>query len=81
MRSSTARDLDTLALACDQVEIESRLVTMGRLTVRTGCVADRTTPSCPLQLHRWRGETDDRRPGQTHLGIHARIRTSFERRA
>jgi hypothetical protein len=72
------RDLDAMfALASGRHR--SRLVIWGRLTATTGCVADRTTPRCPLQLHRWRRETDDRRPGQTHLGIQARIRTSFER--
>jgi hypothetical protein len=72
------RDLDAMfALASGRHR--SRLVIWGRLTATTGCVADRTTPRCPLQLHRWRRETDERRPRQTHLGIQARIWTSFER--
>jgi hypothetical protein len=77
---SNRRDLDTmLALAHDEVEIGSASSYGAAHTATTGCVADRTTPRCPLQLRRWRRETDERRPRQTHLGIQARIRTSFER--
>jgi hypothetical protein len=74
------RDLDTmLALAHDEVEIGSASSYGGGSHRHEGMRADRTTPRCPLQLHRWRRETDERRPRQTHLGIQARIRTSFER--
>jgi hypothetical protein len=79
---SNRRDLDTmLALAHDEVEIGSASSYGGGSHRHEGMRADRTTPRCPLQLRRWRRETDDRRPGQTHLGIQARIRTSSSARA
>ena len=66
------RDLDTmLALAHDEVEIGSASLYGGGSHRHEGMRADRTTPRCPLQLRRSRSETDDRRPGQTHLGIGA----------